>query len=320
MANQIIHYIISTPVTLVLLGTAFLLSFFTILAIIKPKRVKVKKRIIEQDSKVLKLVERVISKIPILTKMKNSIRIQLGLLTSKSDVKNELYASIIIVAILGLFSISLILVVFLKIPILFKTLILILCIIIPYEIIIIIIKRRRKRIYNDFPELVSVFIAKYASTRNTKESLRKSIPDIPYTLRHEIKRLVNSMNHADHYFKALDEFDTRVNYLMCTAFVALLKAGYKTNNDIIQSLLELENYISQERLEEQRRIEQSKDKNENLYFLMFAMIVVYFFIVNKVGEKAINFYWHTIQGQMILAGCIGFSILALIVMMIEDSI
>lgn len=320
MARQIINYIISTPVTLVLIGIAVLTFIFTIISIIKPSRVKVRKRIIEQDSKFSMLAQKVINKITILARMKETISIQLGLVTAKSDIKNDLYASVIVISILGFFSATLVLVAFLDIPILFKPLVLVSCVVIPYAIVTMIIRKKRKKIYNDFPELVSVFIAKYASTRNIKESLRKSIPDLPYTLRHEVKRLVNSMNHADNYFKTLDQFDIRVNYIMCTAFVALLKAGYKTNHDIIQSLLDLESYISQERLEEHRKVEQLKDKKANLYFLMIAMVGAYFGIVNRLGEKAINFYWHTIQGQLILAGCVIFSILTIVVIMLEESL
>ena len=318
--NELIDFMLGNITVLFLLGIAFLILLFTVFSIINPKRVKVKKRIMQQDSAFSQRVDKLINKVGFLTKIRESIRIQLGLVTSKSEVRNEYYASVMVFSIMMLFACALVITLFIDIPLMFKPLLLLICVLTPYLLMTIYVKARRKKIYNDFPELVSVFIAKYASTQNTKEALRKSIPDLPYSLKHEVKRLVNSMNHAESYFKALDEFDMRVNYVMCTAFVALLKAGYKTNHDIIHSLLDLESYISQERLESHRKVEELKDKKANIYFLIVSMIVTYFGMVNRLGEKAINFYWHTMQGQMVVAACIIFSIISIAVIAIEDAL
>lgn len=318
--NELVGFMLRNLIVLLLLGIAFVILLLTVISIIMPKRVKVKKRIMQQDSVFSKKIDQLINKIGFLSKMRNSIRIQLGLVTSKSELKNEYYANIIVFSIVILFTVVLFITFFINIPIIFKPLLLIICILIPYLFVTIYIKSKRKRIYNDFPELVSVFIAKYAGTQNTKEALRKSIPDLPHSLKYEIKRLVNSMNHAESYFKALDEFDMRVNYVMCSAFVSILKAGYMTNHDIIYSLLDLENYICQERLKEQIKVEELKDKKANIYFLIVSMIVVYFGMVNRMGQKAINFYWHTIQGQAVLAACIILSIISMIVIAIEDTL
>lgn len=317
---EIINYMEGNIPVLILLAFALITLLSIVFSMISPKRVKVKKRIMQQNSKFSQKIVNVINKVAILTKLRDFVRIQLGLITSKSDVKNEYYASMMVFYLGSFFIASFIVTLFLSMPLMFKPLILILCILVPHLFMVMYIKGKRKKIYNDFPELVSVFISKYVSTQNTKEALRKSIPDLPYSLRYEVKRLVNSMNHAESYFKALDEFDTRVNYVMCTAFVALLKAGYKTNNDIIQSLLDLEGYISQERLESQRKVEELKDKKANIYFLIACMVVTYFGMVNRLGDKATNFYWHTIQGQAVVAGCIIFSIVSITMIVVEDTL
>lgn len=318
--TEYISFITGNLTVLVLLALALMILFTVIISTITPKRVKVKKRIMQQNSKFSQRIVNVIDKIAILSKLRDFVRIQLGLITAKSDVKNEYYASMLVFYLGSFFIASSLATFFISIPLMFKPLLIILIIIVPHLFMAMYIKSKRKRIYNDFPELVSVFISKYVSTQNTKEALRKSIPDLPYSLRYEVKRLVNSMNHAESYFKALDEFDTRVNYVMCTAFVALLKAGYKTNNDIIQSLLDLEGYISQERLESQRKVEELKDKKANIYFLIASMVVTYFGMVNRLGDKATNFYWHTIQGQTIVAACIVFSIIAFAMIIVEDTL
>lgn len=320
MITQIITGLFNNKVTLALLGVASLILITTGLSILKPKRVKVKRRIIEEDSKFSNFIDNVIGKNIFLSKIKEFIRIKLGLTTSKSDVKNGFYATLIIFSILSLFIIAVISTFILKISLMFKFIVLISSILIPFIIISFYIKIKRKKIHSDFPELVSVFIAKYATTRNIKEALKKSIPDLPISLRHEIKRLVNSMNHAESYFKALSEFDSRVDYIMCTAFIALLKTGYKTNTNIIESLLELENYISQERQEAEDKAEDIRDKKNNIYFLIGAIAVSYFFIVNRLGHTAINFYWHTIEGQLVIAGSIMFSLIAIIAIILEENI
>lgn len=320
MLNEILYHVISNKASLILLGVAFIVLVFTLLSSLSPSRVRVKRRVIQQDSKLSGFAVKLISKSSMLEKIKNNIRVQLGLITSKSDSKNDYYASFTVFILIILALVALVFIILSDIPIMIKPLLYIGSIIIPYFFISVFLKGRRKRIYNDFPEFVSIYITKYVSIKNTKEALRKSIAETPLSIRHEIKRLVNSMNNSDDYYKALDEFDTRVDYVMCTAFVALLKTGYKTSTDIIPSLLDLETYIAQERLENQRKGEQLKDKKANLYFLMIGMAGAYYFISTKFGERAMNYYWHTIQGQGIIAGCIISAVVTILVIIIEDSL
>lgn len=318
LLRDIISQITGNIFTLCLVELAFLILFFTLMSIISPKRVKVRKRIIQQDSKFALFTEKVIGKSIILTKMKETIRIQVGLVSSKSDHKNHYYASVTVFVILGLALVEAVAIMIAPIPIVFKPLSIIVGFVFPYMFVTAYITGRRKRIYNDFPELVSIFIAKYAGNKNIKEGLKKSIPDLPNSLRHEIKRLINSMNTAEDYTKTLDEFEIRVNYVMCTAFVAILKTAYKTNTDIISSLLELETYISQERLENQRKVEQLKDKKGNIYMLIGAIVVTYFGVVSRLQEKAINFYWHTLTGQALMGAAFICCIAAIGGILLED--
>lgn len=320
MLNYFINILYINKTALCAFLLALLILVRVIVESISPKRVKVKRRVIQKNSKMVTFIEKTMSKAPILNQMKEHIRVQLGLVTSKSNSKNEYYANITVFFLISFAIIEAVIIAFTRIPAIFKPLLAILGLVIPYLIINLFIKSRRKKIYNDFPQLVSIYVSKYQITKNTKEALRKSIPDLPNTLRHEIKRLTNVMNASDSYDKALDEFDARVDYLMCTAFVAILKTGYKTNGDIIDSLMELESYIAQERLDEKKKEEQLKDKKWNLYFFIAAMPLAYYVIVSKFQDKAINFYWHTMQGQAVMAGCFIFSIIAIVLIIIEDSL
>lgn len=319
VTNEVLNGILTNFLSLFFIAAAFLLAVSNIFTSINPKHIKVKKRLITQDSRLIEIARKVISKNIILSKLNDRIRIQLGLITSKGEVKNEIYAVRIMISLFMFIIVeSTYIVFFTKYPFLFKPLLILLGIIIPYVLIDAYLRTLRKRIYNDFPELVSIFITKYASKRNVKEALKRSIPELPKNLRYEVKRLVNTMNHAESYYRALDEFDERVNYVMCTAFVALIKTAFKTNADIIENLMELENYIAQERLESQRKVEQLKEKKMNLYLIMAAMPGAYYLIVNRLQEKAINFYWHTIMGQTVIGLSILFSIITIVAILLED--
>ena len=320
MFNYFLAFLLGNKVAFGALVLAFMILIGTAIESISPKHVKVKRRIIQKDSKLAIYAENIVSKLPMFISLRNHMRIQLGLVTSKNDNKNEFYANMMVFGLIGLAIAESVGVLFIGIPGIFKPFLVILGLVIPYMIANIYINVKRKKVYNYFPELVSVYISKYQSSKNIKEALRMSIPDLPIVLRHEIKRLTNSMNSSTSYNKALDEFDARINYIMCTAFVALLKTGYTTNGDIIESLMELETYISQERLEEQRKIEQLKDKKINLYLFIGAMPISYYAIVSKLQERAINFYWHTVQGQAVMGGCILFSIVTIVFIIVEDSL
>jgi len=321
MLIEIVSNIINNLFAKILILISILMILSTIYSMIMPKRVKVKKRLAQQDSKYIVYADNFISKIEFLENIRNRVKINLGLITSKSENKNKLYATILMIfAFIFILAEFFLIIYFLNAPLFIEILLFIVSAILPYFFINIYIKSKKKQIYNDFPQLVSLFISKYASSNNIKESFRKCLDDIPKSLKHEIKRLINSMTTSEGYNTALDDFDARVDYTMCTAFVALIKGAYKTNTDIIENLMELENYISQERLESQRKVEQLRDKKWNLYFLMGSMVIAYFAMTKVFKEKAINFYWHTIEGQTVISACIIFSIIVIGALIIEDKI
>ena len=105
---------------------------------------------------------------------------------------------------------------------------------------------------------------------------------------------------------------------MCTTFTRILKLNYKRNDNILIALIDLQNYIAQEKKTEMQRINTLQDKKLNIYFSIGCILGAILVVIYFLGNFALDFYFSSFLGQtLVLIGFILSGISVITIQIIE---
>ena len=185
---------------LLILAVVFILS-----TLYKGKKVKLKKRSLKSNILLEKIIRQV-DKISFLKNYRDSLAIDLALITRKNTQTNLYIANYLISSLILMFIILLVLSIIVFKYWLLKFLVPLSATFLISIIFLKVINSKRKKAKRDFGEVVSIFTTQYAKCFNVYAALQESIKYIPYTHKYEFARLIVAMGSSDNYDKALDEY------------------------------------------------------------------------------------------------------------------
>lgn len=264
------------------------------------KKITLKKKSIVRHSLISKRVTAVINKIPALSRIRDKIATNLALLTQKNSKTNKIYANNIITILIFFYTIiSVISVIVFRFWFL-KIIVPLVIISLTIFILVTLFNKKRNIAKRDFAEVISVFTTQYAVNLNVLKALQLSMYYIPRSHKYEFSRLITSMQSSEDYIAALDEYAQRIDYIMAYLFVEILKTNYIKNDNILYALVDLQNSISLEKKTLLQRTNTLKDKKSNIYFALVFIICAILIGIYLLEDYAINFYFKSFLGQLLL--------------------
>ena len=292
-----IEFLINNKIFFLLILISLILIFTSTIN----KKVTLKKRKGEmKNSKIFEWLSTYIDKNKFIANQRNKLTINLALITNKSHKNNKIIANNIISAYVSFFIIT-ILISFLFIKnLIFIIIVSLFIIIIPLWYMIIFFKKKRLKARNDFGEVVSIFTTHFAYEKNILNALNSSKGEIPETHKYEFIRLITSMQADTDYINAVNEYENRINYTLCSVFCEILKSSMFNTDGTLEGLIELENLISIEKKSQQIRVNKLDKRKNNIYlwiFLNFVFLAINYALLGSLVIK--EFFLHTFAGQLI---------------------
>lgn len=310
--------ILDSPVAVAFIVLALIFFISTIMPEIRLfNNVKVKKKVVYTSSRIQTLKE-LILKSSTLRKIHNRLTIKIGLIKLCSEKECEDIAVKYIVAYI------LEIVILMMLTLILKTIntlfIDIMCLAAPLLIFNTKIAISRSKLKDEFINFIGVFTLKYSSTKSVKDALSQTIPEVSENMRVHLIRLVNSMNTNASREKAFTDFSDRMNYIMCSSFVAIINSANTSSDNLLPSLLKLENQIINERTKE-RKLNQkySERKNELLFWVLIniAIYICYFYFSPQIAN---SFFIYSGLGQALLIGNVLYIIVVILILLVEKHI
>lgn len=314
-----IFYDIKIPCILAVIGGCFLL--YSLFEISSTRKVSVKKRI-KQRNKIKNYIISIVNyseKFEVVSKALDVIQFKYGYFSIKSEKDNEEYSKLILFKIV-FFNIFLVLI----ITLFYNLLVAIACLIIStsleYIFISSLVKKRQNKLKDEFHILVREFIEGYTITKNVRTSFERSLKGLSPIYKVHVTRLVNQLNSISNFEEAFDVFEMRINYNLCSCFFSIIRTAFKSNKNIIENLLELQNIIEEERTWKKKE-NQTLQLDFNVTIIWIAVAIVEFFLLGKYfATDTGNYYITTSSGQILLIVSIFSIVLAVICKKLVDSI
>jgi hypothetical protein len=241
-------------------------------------------------------------KIPATKLYVDNLSESVALFTQRNRDTNEIYASnILTLYILGGLTITVLSIVIIPFIIL-KIIIPLLSVSVLIFIMNKIIENKRKKAQKDFPTVLHVFITQFVRTFSLNKTFKQSMAYIPSSHKYEFFRILISLGGGSKsdYIDVLNEYARRIKIDNCTAFVEILQAGMTKNDQLLSSLMDLQNRVSQENNSEIQKRNKLNDKKLNIIIAILASIGAVMINIYLLGSFAYNFYFNTFIGQILL--------------------
>lgn len=278
------------------------------------RKVTLKKRKSQNFIKPIGFLLKIIDRVSFLSKLRDTLAVDVAIITKQNKSYNKKYAERLLSILIIIFFISFILTI-----VLLRYLVLIIFVpftIFTFSIIVLfkIIGAKKKSLRTDIPDIIVEFTSKFAVSMNVLRSLQASMRHIPDTHKYEFSRLISALSSSDDYTATLDEYRKRIDDPFCDLFVELLKTNYIRNENILNGLIELQEYISSTKKLELSRHNGLFEQKLTIYACAILVIGGIVGMVWFLGQYAIDFYFHTFTGQLLIAGSALWIILSMIIM------
>lgn len=260
-----------------------------------------------------------ISKNEWLSKSRDTLQFNLGYLLSSSDRKNKELATVYLTNYI-IFCVTEMAIIILipKMLILVKLGIILTLLLLQSFIYRFVINGKKLTLVNYFPLMLSPFITNYVDTHNINETFSKSLSEVPDCYKLHIKRIINEVYSGISLTKALESLDKRVDYALCSSFVAIIRGSNATDRDISDNLISLELLIATDRANYKKNKDLLKDKKVNIFFWIGCILAELIFMGNYFKTYTGNYFLTTIEGQALLIGSVFAIAFAIILIIIAD--
>lgn len=287
-----------------LMITAGIYILLSSIKILKESMNEKRNDILNKRLKFYKKVDKLlIEKIHILNKVKKSLQLKYGVISSSTEGRNNIKA---IKTIINLTVVSLIIIIgfsfiiriwYLIIPISIGV------IFFPYILLFAVLNLKLGQLHDQFPNALNIFFTKYTSEKNKDVALKKTYPELSNPIRYEFRRLSTTMANKslENVVSAVNSFCKRVNYIWADVLGDLLILNHTTVNNIGEELNELNLLMIQDQsIEADKKAETNSNKIVNFLVAGFVVLAVIFNII-FLKHQAINIYFQTYQGIMAIS-------------------
>lgn len=310
------------PIILTVLGLVIFLS--SVISFKVSRKVQVEKRkstyMKRKNSFIRLLLIKFIEGSEFFTELQNKLAFNLGYLYPTSEKKNKEKALdwLVNFCIFFIFEFVLVLILIPKLGLFLKLIIIFAIYISQVVTFKLYISGKKANLKNYFPLMLSPYIPAYVDTQNIKESFKKALNEMPSIYHIHIQRIINEVNSGVSISTSLENFERRVDYVLCSSFVAIIKGATISNKDIADNLVNLQILVATDRANDKKTKERLKDRKGNLYFLCVAIICELVFVGNYVKTANGNYFLTTADGQAYLLLSIGSILIAIILIILAD--
>lgn len=243
-----------------------------------------------------------------------------GYFSSASEKKNRIKAEEFIIRILGFNLLIVIAIMIYNLEFAAKLLIIFTIFILEYIYINSLIMKRKTKLKDEFHILVREFIESFVISKNVTLAFEESSSKLSAAYQIHVNRLVNQLNSASGYDDAFRIFDRRIDYSMCSCFISVVKSAFSTQKDVIQNLLELQQMLSDDRIEEKKNLNKLSVANNNI-ILWIVMCILGILIIGTIqATSSGNYFLTTLLGQKLLLVTIVFVLAGILAIKIADYI
>lgn len=268
---------------------------------LRPRRMKLKVKSINKNSKILKQMDNVICKNKRFCKLKEEYILKLKVINQKDRETNN--ACILKYIFLDIIISIAVLVILLSTLTMWYA-VLTIFISVFYLILyagIINIKKKKSKIQNQFSIALQCFVDEYIVNKNIKDAINNSYFKMPGEVGAVFELLARELSGGKKYKESIFNLANNLSYIWGYSFAEILIMSYEGQGDITEELLFLSNLVSEEITIE----EESKSSNfgNKLTFIILNSVTFIGFIINiAFNSLSKHLYFYTSTGNFLLTG------------------